>query len=61
MKNTKNSGGQSDAPPPHPVVFFQNLFSRERVKPWFFVTFKVIISQIFPENSTEISQVIQEI
>ena len=31
-------------------VFFQNVFSRERVNLWFFVTFNIIISYIFPEN-----------
>ena len=30
--------------------FFKNVFSRERMKPWFFVTLYIIISHIFPEN-----------
>ena len=35
--------------------------SRDRLKPWFFVTFNIIISLIFPENFIEISQVFQKI
>ena len=27
----------------------KNLFSRERVNAWFFVTFNIILSHIFPE------------
>ena len=38
--------------------FSKNLSSRER---WFFVTFNIIISHIFPENFIEISQVIKKI
>ena len=40
--------------------FTQNISSRERVKPWFFVSFN-IISHIFPENFIEFPQVIQKI
>ena len=41
--------------------FFKTVFSRERVKPWFFVTFDIIIKHIFPENLIEISQVVWKI
>ena len=41
--------------------FSKNVSSRERVKPWFFVTFNIIISYIFPENVIEIPQVVQKI
>ena len=30
--------------------FFQKCTSKERVNPWFFVTFNIITSYIFPEN-----------
>ena len=33
-----------------PCGFFKNSLFRERVKPCFFVTFNLIISQIFPES-----------
>ena len=36
-------------------------FCKERVKPWSFVTFKIIISHTFPENFIEIPQLIQRI
>ena len=31
------------------------------MRPWFFVTFNIIINHIFPENFTEIPQVVQKI
>ena len=34
---------------------------RERMKPWFFVTFSIIISLNLPENLIEIPQVVQKI
>ena len=39
----------------------KNVSSKERVKPWFFVIFNIIIGHIFPENSVEIPQVFQKI
>ena len=36
------------------VLFFKNVSSRERVKPWFFKDFNIIISHIFPKSFTEI-------
>ena len=35
--------------------------SKGRVKPWFFMTFNIIISYIFPEKFIEIPQVVQKI
>ena len=50
-------------PPPirPPSWLFQNKFSRDRVKPCFFLTFNITISYIFSENFIEISQVTQKI
>ena len=44
--------------PPHPYGFSKNVSSKERVKLWFFVTFDIIISHIFPENFIEIPQLV---
>ena len=44
-----------------PLVFFKTVSSRERVKPWLFVTFNIIISHIFFKNFNEIPQVVQKI
>ena len=41
--------------------FSKKVFSRERVKPCFFVTLNIIISHVFPENFIEIPQVVQKI
>ena len=41
--------------------FSKNVSSKERVKSWFFVTFNIIISYIFPENFIEIAQRVQKI
>ena len=38
-----------------PCAFSKNIFFRETVQPCFFVTFKIIVSLIFPENFIEIS------
>ena len=35
--------------------------SKEREKPWFFVTFNIILRHIFPENFIEFPQVVQKI
>ena len=48
-------------PPPSNFGFSKNVSSEERVKPWFFVTFNIIISHIFPENFIGIPQVVQKI
>ena len=47
--------------PNHPRGFSETAFSRENVKPCFFVTFDIIIKLIFPENFIKILQVIRKI
>ena len=49
-------GGQTD-PPTH-SGFLKNVSSIERVKPWYFMTFNMILKHIFPENFIECSQVV---
>ena len=44
-----------------PCGFSKNVFFKERIKPWFFVTFNIIISYILPEIFIEIPQVAQKI
>ena len=39
----------------------KNVSSKERIKPCFFVIFNIIIRHIFPENFTEMSQVVQKL
>ena len=57
--NPKTAGrGQTDPPP---CSFSKSLSSKERVKPWFFVTFNIITSHIFPENVIEILQAVQKL
>ena len=41
--------------------FSKNVFFRERVESWFFVTFNIIINDIFAENFIEVSQLVQKI
>ena len=43
-----------------PCGFLKTVSSKERVKPWFFVTLNIIIGLIFPENFFEIPQVFQK-
>ena len=47
-------GGQFDPP----CGFSKNVSSKERVKPWFFVTFNIISKHIFLENFIEFPQVV---
>ena len=54
-------GWKSIDPPPPLCGFSKNVFSRKRVGALFFVAFNIIISHIFPENFTEITQVVQNI
>ena len=57
--NPKTAGGhQFD---PLPCGFSRSASSKEMEKPWFFVTFNIFLSQIFPENFIEITQVVQKI
>ena len=46
--------GQFDTP----CGFTKNVSSKERIKPWFFVTSNFIINDIFPENLIEIPQAV---
>ena len=46
---------------PPPCGFLKNVSSIERVEPWFFVTFNIILKHIFPENFIEFPQVAQKI
>ena len=49
-------------PVPRPICCFsKNVSSKERLNPWFFVTFNIIISHTFPENSIEIPEIVQKI
>ena len=59
IKHKKGCG--VNFPSPHPCGFSNNVFSKDRVKPCFFMTFNIIISHIFPENFSEISEVVQRI
>ena len=51
--NTPEEGGSNR--------FLKNVSSTERVEPWFFVTFNIILKHIFPENFIEFPQVVQKI
>ena len=51
-------GGQIDTTS---CGFSKHASSKERVTPWFFVTFNIILSHIFPENFNEIPQVAQKL
>ena len=44
-----------------PCGFPKSVSSKEREKPWFFVTFNIILRHIFPENFIEFPQVVQKI
>ena len=55
LKRLGERGGHLDSPPP--CGFLKYLSSKERVKPWYFATFNIIISHIFSENFIEVPQV----
>ena len=63
--NPKTAGGGQFDPPPPPSPshcgFSKNVSSIERVKPWVFVTFHIIISHMYPEHFIEITQVVQKL
>ena len=50
-------GGQIEPP----YGFSKNVSFKERVKPWFIVTFNIISKHILPENFVEFPQVVQKI
>ena len=52
-------GGQFD--PSSPCGFSKNVSSKESVKPWFFVTFNIILKHIFRENFIEFPEFVQKI
>ena len=54
-------GGGREVQFDHPCGFSKNVSSKETVKPWFFVTFNIIIRHIFPENFIEIPLVVQRL
>ena len=54
-------GGVNLISPPLVFGFLENVYSKERVKPWFFVTFNIISKHIFPENFIEFPQFVQKI
>ena len=58
LVNAEKGEGWFDSPfpLPPPCGFSKSVFFRERMTPWFFVTFSIIISHILPENSIEINQ-----
>ena len=55
--NPKTAGGEFDPP----CGFAKNVSSKERVKPWSFVTFNMIISHIFQEKFIETSEVVRKL
>ena len=42
-------------------VFLENVSSVEKVEPWFFVTFNIILKHIFAENFIKFPHVVQKI
>ena len=44
-----------------PCGFLKIISSRERLNPWSFVTFIIIVSHIFPQNFVKTAQVVQKI
>ena len=58
LKRLEGWGGQFD---PAPVIFSKNVSSKERVKPWLFAAFNIIIRHIFSEIFIEIPQTVQKI
>ena len=58
LKRMGRGGEEGSILPPPPCGFLKNVSSKERVKPWSFFTFNIIIRHIYPENFIEISQVV---
>ena len=57
--NPKTTGGRGSIWPPW--GFSKIVSSKQRLKPWFFVAFKIIKRHIFPENVIEIPQIVQKL
>ena len=49
-KTAAGEGGGGGGLFDSPCHFSKNVSSKERVKPWFFVTFNITLRHIFPEN-----------
>ena len=49
LLNPKTAEGGSTWPPTSPCDFSKIVSSKERAKPWFIVTFSIILKHIFPE------------
>ena len=58
--NPKTARGGGNLTPP-PCGFSKSVSHEEREKPWFFVTFNIILRPIFPQNFIRFSQVVQKI
>ena len=52
--NPKTDGGGGQFEPQ--CSFAKNVCSKERVKPWFFMTFNIIIRHVFPKNFIEVTK-----
>ena len=61
LKRREGERERSIWPPPPFCGFSKNIFSKERVKSWFFVTFNIILRHIFPKNFIEFTQVVQKV
>ena len=61
LRHLGDGGVNLMPPPPLSCSFLKIASSKERVKPWFFVTFNIILRHIFPENFIEFPQVVQKI
>ena len=57
----KGEGEGVNLTPPSTAVVFKKVSFKEKVKPWFFVTFNIILRHIFPENFIDFSQVLRKI
>ena len=51
-------GGQFD---PRPCGFSKTVYSKERMKPWFFSAFNITLRHIFPKKFIEFPEVVQKI
>ena len=59
--NPHMPGGERGVKLVPPCGYLKNVSFIERVEPWFFATFNIILKHIFPENFIEFPQVVQKI
>ena len=59
--NPNMSGEERGVKLTPPCGFLKNVSSIERLEPWFFVTFNIILKDIFPENFIKFPQVVEKI